>query len=390
MHPSSRRRALPWTLFLVCLFLTVGSHAATVDVDSYTVTPVADGDALSARVYQVTATERDDGTGVKVWVYPLLWDSPDPSPTATNAAGLFGSLRPGLYRFAMRIRVLEAPTDLRVSWVPDPVVNGAGSTDNMVLASVPITNLSPSRWYQVEGDVEVTGPDDWDGRVTIGLRSLSGDAARRSTVWLDEIELEQLDDVAGDGDGCDPHCFRYPLDFEAPGDVVGQDPARVFHANTAGQRVLAGVADHLPWQAVPAWFEQSRIHLATRLKARDCVFGQVAQGNTWPVTSDTFVNAAAYLAPMGADVFTRHVKTAAEGPWWPTAVPTTDARFRPDCVNTATPGAEDIAADLIARTHAAGMRQIAYYWMSSEDEIRLDYPTVGGSDWSAFDEVGQP
>ena len=386
--PSIYNGRLPFVVSsLWAGWLLAGAAAAlagSIAVSPYRVSPVADGDALSQQVYQVVATEKGDGTGAKVWVYPLLWDSPDPPP-ASSLSEMFGTLVPGDYRFRMRFRALEAPTDLRVSWIPKPTNAG-----NQIQQSVDLSGLSASRWYEVEGSVRVGGPDAWVGRTTIALISETGSAAKRLTVWLDDLELEQLSDQPADTDGCDPDCYRAPLDFEGPKDRVGSDPPRLHHWVSKGVHVIAGVGDNMPWQRLPQWIEESRVHLATRLKARGCVTGAVAQNNTWPVTGETFLDAPIDFKNMGADVLTRHVKTADEGPWWPTEVPSSDPRFRPECVETAVPGEEDIVADMIARSHAAEMRQIAYYWMMSDEEIRANYPAVGAEDWRAEDADEMP
>lgn len=387
MQHSPQIRLAPAPALAVALTAFLAGTAAawgeTISVTPYDIHPVADGDALSQGVYQVVASEEEDGGGARVWVYPLLWDSPEPPP-ASPLSKMFGTLAPGDYEFRMRIRVLEAPTELRVSWIPHPAHGG-----NSVQKSVDLAGLSPARWYRVTGEVSVSGADAWSGRTTIALISDSGDAARRLAVWLDDLELEQLSDDPADPDGCDPHCYRAPLDFEPPDALVGSDPPRLHHLVSRGETVIAGVGSNLPWQRLPLWLERSRVQIGTRLKARGCVTGEPAQGNTWPVDSETFLDAAVHLRAMGADVWTRHFKTGEEGPWWPTRVPADEARFRAQCVQTPD-GELDIAADLIARSHAAGTRQIAYYWMGSDEEVRANHPGIAAEEWSAFDEAGAP
>jgi hypothetical protein len=73
-----------------------------------------------------------------------------------------------------------------------------------------------------------------------------------------------------------------------------------------------------PPRTLPGWFVGNRVHGQTRLE-----FGDRWDG------SDQFLHAAEGFKVLGARVFTRHVKCAAEDPPWPTALPTRISDGRP-------------------------------------------------------------
>jgi hypothetical protein len=114
---------------------------------------------------------------------------------------------------------------------------------------------------------------------------------------------------------------------------------------------------------LPRWFEANRVQGHTRLTLNDRWYG-----------TPEFTGAAAGFKALGADVFTRHVKTADEDPWWPTALPV-DADDRPHSARprringiVLQPG-ENVAGQIIDEAHAEGLKVITYYWDASEKTL---------------------
>jgi hypothetical protein len=84
-------------------------------------------------------------------------------------------------------------------------------------------------------------------------------------------------------------------------------------------------------------------------------------------------------------VFTRHVKSRDEDPWWPTALPVDDDgrphSDRPRLINGVTlePG-QNVAGEIIDEAHAEGLKIVAYYWDASEETLALR-----NTDWICLD-----
>ena len=108
---------------------------------------------------------------------------------------------------------------------------------------------------------------------------------------------------------------------------------------------------------LPAWFTKNRVHGHTRLILR-----------LWHDT-DEFTLAAAGFKALGAHVFTRHVKTGAEDPWWPTGQP---------------PG-RNVVQQFIKNAHAEGLKIFTYYWHMSETSLQKPHP-----DWVCKKLNGNP
>ena len=114
---------------------------------------------------------------------------------------------------------------------------------------------------------------------------------------------------------------------------------------------------------LPRWFDANRVQGHTRLTLNERWYG-----------TPEFTGAAAGFKALGAGVFTRHVKTADEDPWWPTALPV-DADNRPHSARPRTingivlqPG-ESVAGKIIDEAHAEGLKIITYYWDASEKTL---------------------
>jgi hypothetical protein len=115
--------------------------------------------------------------------------------------------------------------------------------------------------------------------------------------------------------------------------------------------------------SLPQWFEANRVQGHTRLR-----FGK-----------PLFCEASTGFKRLGAVVFTRHVKTGDEDPWWPTLKPLDDDgqphSSRPRVINgkTVQPG-DDIAQRIIDKAHAEGLMVMAYYWDASEATLEATRP----------------
>ena len=137
-----------------------------------------------------------------------------------------------------------------------------------------------------------------------------------------------------------------------------------------------------PPTGLPKWFDANRVQGHTRLSLG-------APPAFWYGTPE-FEQAAAAFKRLGAAVFTRHVKSADEDPWWPTDLPV-DADGRPHSDRprvirgvTLQPG-DDVAKEIIDEAHREGLRIVTYYWHASE-------ATVAGlsPEWICRRPRGQP
>jgi hypothetical protein len=131
----------------------------------------------------------------------------------------------------------------------------------------------------------------------------------------------------------------------------------------------------VPPRKLPGWFVGNRVHGQTRL-----VFGDRWDGSV------QFLHAAEGFKELGARVFTRHVKSAAEDPPWPTALPTRISDRRPLSDGprvirgvTVGPG-RDVANEIIAEAKSQDMRIVVYYWHMSEASISDPHPDVEPND----------
>jgi hypothetical protein len=116
-----------------------------------------------------------------------------------------------------------------------------------------------------------------------------------------------------------------------------------------------------PPRTLPAWFVGHRVHGQSRLS-----FGKTPE---WE-----FTHAAACFKELGARVITRHVKSAAEDPPWPTARPVLDDgrpySDEPRVIHgvTVEPG-RDVAKEIITEAHNQGLRIVLYYWHMTEASL---------------------
>jgi len=112
---------------------------------------------------------------------------------------------------------------------------------------------------------------------------------------------------------------------------------------------------------LPAWYEERRVCLHTRLSPRwreDPLFGGAAEA----------------FRSLGADVFVRHLRTGGEGAWWPSAV----GAVEPWAAE------EDVARGIIMRAHAADCRIIAYFRHMEDRAAAERHP-----DWACRDDLGR-
>ncbi len=320
--------------------VSIAGEVRVVDPPGYEValTPVTHD--TSARILKLEASPATNGD-VLIYFAPLLWNSPDPPLH-------FGTLSPGQYDLSFSFKLPNTPTQLQVSWVGDSTTD---PPNNPIHTQLDITDLSGKKWYRVTGTVEVTGETDWRGRCTLVVKSTTDPGAHDPDIHaeLDDVQLMQ----GG------RHFFRRDFDFES--DPVGVLPTGTHAVVTNGAGESIRVVDNLPWQRLPEWYQRDRVQIHTRLNAHDL---------NWGVDKKVFADAPIHLSGMGVPSWTRHVKTGREGPWWPTAVPTSSSIWWPKFVNDRNfPGGRDVAREIIDRTHAQDMRLITYYWMMSEAQI---------------------
>lgn len=102
------------------------------------------------------------------------------------------------------------------------------------------------------------------------------------------------------------------------------------------------------------WTSSHRVHAHTRLwkvLAGTPEFGLEVQG----------------LSELGATSFSRHVKTGAEDPWWPSAVPVVEGA-------PALEDEPDLVQPIALRAEAADMPFLAYYWHLADARLAALHP----------------
>lgn len=123
------------------------------------------------------------------------------------------------------------------------------------------------------------------------------------------------------------------------------------------------------------WFTKNRVHAHTRLNETHPVFG-LDRG--WHETKQS-KRAGEFFSNMGAKVFTRHVNSFDEDPWWPSKYPVTssgESQYKEERINKEilVEKDENIIQPYINEAWANGLPLIAYYSDSSEENIALNNP----------------
>jgi hypothetical protein len=115
---------------------------------------------------------------------------------------------------------------------------------------------------------------------------------------------------------------------------------------------------------LPAWYEQHRVHLHTRLSLR------------WHARQpELFLTAATHFRELGAKVIARHIKTGSEGAWWPSAIG-----------EIAPPAKErNLAKEIIGHAHREGLRILVYHRHMEDEGVAQAHP-----DWISRDAAGKP
>lgn len=124
----------------------------------------------------------------------------------------------------------------------------------------------------------------------------------------------------------------------------------------------------------------SRLHTSgTEYRLPDWYAAHRVQGHTrMPlqyVDQDIFHRTAEAFQSMGARVFSRFLKCAGEGAWWPSRVGVIAPEAR----------GRNLAKEIIDEAHAEGMRLIAYYRHLEDDYLAEEHP-----DWVCKHSNGQP
>lgn len=140
--------------------------------------------------------------------------------------------------------------------------------------------------------------------------------------------------------------------------LQGSEPPDDSSFLRSGWRLEAGVVD------LPEWFEENRVQGHTRLPI---------QHLRWGLDRPAFQNAAAiFREKLGARVYTRHVKTCSQSPWWPTAVPTGlwDGKIK-DCETgdellLQISEGRNVVQEMVDEARREGAHFLAYYWHMSE------------------------
>ncbi|MCK5799270.1 MAG: hypothetical protein KAI47_18895, partial [Deltaproteobacteria bacterium] len=139
-------------------------------------------------------------------------------------------------------------------------------------------------------------------------------------------------------------------------------------------------------RTLPAWFEGNRVHAHTRL--------QLGQFKSWTYNgkdyTDKFAKVAPIFSALGVSVYTRHIKTGPEDPWWPSAAPKVNGQSVLQGSGDRTillcdqssgkqtpivlPGNVNLAKKIIDDAHARGLRIILYHLPLADGRISSPYP----------------
>lgn len=140
---------------------------------------------------------------------------------------------------------------------------------------------------------------------------------------------------------------------------------------------------------LPAWFEENRVQAQTRLPP---------QGMVQPPAASNYRGLPRHIAnDLGAEVYTRHVKSRDEDPWWPTHVAATRA-IRAGAARTnhwtghdrrthttQVPEGTNVLEDINEQSSSLGLTWIAYYTTEFDDRIAHAHP-----DWVCRQPGGAP
>lgn len=123
------------------------------------------------------------------------------------------------------------------------------------------------------------------------------------------------------------------------------------------------------------FFDQNRVHAHTPLSEVD---ERLGLARSWFETPESD-NAAALLSDMGANVFTRHVKTGDEDPWWPSNWPsdgsgTSIYAAARDNQGIALDAGQNLAQDYINEAIANDTPMIGYYFDATEQNLSVAHP----------------
>ena len=127
------------------------------------------------------------------------------------------------------------------------------------------------------------------------------------------------------------------------------------------------------------FFDQNRVHAHTPLSEID---ERLGLARSWFATYESS-HAGALLASMGANVFTRHVKTGDEDPWWPSESPSespsngsgtsTYAQMRSNQGIVLAAG-QNLPQSYINEALASDTHMMGYYLDATEQSLALSHP----------------
>ncbi|MCF7849012.1 MAG: hypothetical protein K9M45_09195 [Kiritimatiellales bacterium] len=133
------------------------------------------------------------------------------------------------------------------------------------------------------------------------------------------------------------------------------------------RQIVPVVPDFLrdaPDYELPEWFDGHRVHLHTRLSL-----------NMHRRQPELFFSPAKHFKEMGVKVYTRHIKTAGEGAWWPSKTGAVHELAKN----------RNIAKEIIDDAHKHGLKIIAYNRHMEDDYMAELHP-----DWRCVDSEGEP
>ncbi len=157
-------------------------------------------------------------------------------------------------------------------------------------------------------------------------------------------------------------------------------------------------------RTLPAWFEGNRVHAHTRLWLP--LFTNWAYDDK--VYTDKFATVAPIFDALGVSVYTRHIVSGSEDPWWPSAEPMVNGQSvlqgsgdRTILICDQGSGTEtpvvlpanvNLAEQIIDDAHAHGLRIIIYYRHMEDGRVTsphsCDNPTPLHPEWACHNADG--
>ena len=329
------RAMIIWGFVVGALFLFLPRLAFASGDPSFVqfVEPLVQASSNSSPQYLAIRLSASTDAERVAYVYPTMGAD-------GSRSGLIG---PGSYRVSFLMKVQSLPSRISLHWTPkDPL---AARFRNAVVFSS--ASMIPGQWASIETRVNFAEANEgW-----FALRIAYPGSATEQQIVLDQFTVTNIPlgtSVLPDG----ALTFDTTKLLQAP----SSDQVRV---SATGASALTVIRQNLSWQYVPKWFRDERTHFHTRFSSPQ--FTANRNGRYWQVANR--------VHNLGANVFTRHIKSYPNSALWPTAIPDTSLRWRDRALLGFPSWAQDLAQEFVNTAHAANTRVILYYAKETDNAI---------------------